>query len=125
MKKLFFTVLLLSLNTDMVLGQEAKTRENKGVPNVGPVEGRMLFMQNCAMCHRADKDLVGPKLAGVAKRRSAAWLYKVIVNEPALRASGDKTAIALHEKWHRIAHPIYQSLKKEELNALFGYVKSL
>ncbi|QJB35490.1 cytochrome c [Chitinophaga oryzae] len=125
MKKLFFTVLLLFLHTCITFGQEVKTPENKGVPNVGPAEGRLLFMQNCAMCHRADKDLVGPRLAGVAKRRSDAWLYKVIVNEPALRASGDKTAIALHEKWHKIAHPIYQSLKKKELDALLGYVKSL
>jgi len=54
--------------------------------------GKKLFKQNCASCHKLDKKLVGPALAGVSQRRSETWLIQWIRDNAALRASGDADA---------------------------------
>ena len=42
--------------------------------------GKKLFKANCASCHKLDKKLVGPALAGVTDRHSEAWLLSWVRN---------------------------------------------
>src|SRR6266480_462040 len=57
--------------------------------------GQSLFFQYCTPCHQVDVKLIGPPLRDADKRRPDDWLIKWIRNNQALRASGDKDAIAL------------------------------
>ncbi|RBL92423.1 c-type cytochrome [Chitinophaga flava] len=91
-----------------------------------PLEGKALFLQNCASCHNAKVDLVGPKMEGIGKIRSEEWLYKMITNGDALRDSGDKTAMEVYEKWQHIRHhPNFEILKQEEVKEIIQYLKSI
>jgi mono/diheme cytochrome c family protein len=38
--------------------------------------GKAIFMNNCASCHKIDKDFVGPALYGITYRKSKEWLYQ-------------------------------------------------
>ena len=38
-------------------------------------KGKSLFNANCAACHKLNKNLVGPALAGVSEKYEKDWLY--------------------------------------------------
>ncbi|HXZ01043.1 MAG TPA: cytochrome c oxidase assembly protein [Stellaceae bacterium] len=62
-----------------------------------PVAGRKLFASRCAGCHRLDRALIGPPLAGVIGRRAAS-----LVGYPfsqALLASGIVWSPAILDRW--------------------------
>jgi cytochrome c2 len=61
---------------------------------VNAANGEKLFKQYCTSCHKIDGKLVGPALKDVHKKQSEEWLIKWIRNNAALRASGDKDALA-------------------------------
>jgi antitoxin component YwqK of YwqJK toxin-antitoxin module/cytochrome c551/c552 len=90
-----------------------------------PPLGQKLFRQNCAACHSANVDIVGPKLKGVTDIRTNDWLIKMITNTDALVKSGDKDAIALFKKWNNIAHPNFERLSNEEVTAIIDYMRTL
>ncbi|MBT6377669.1 MAG: c-type cytochrome, partial [Flavobacterium sp.] len=62
-------------------------------------EGRTLFKNLCASCHKLDRKLIGPMLGGVTERRENDWLKAWIKNNAALRASGDRDAIAVFNEY--------------------------
>ena len=70
--------------------------------------GEKLFKANCTACHALDKQLVGPALGGVVDKvkteqnLGADWLHKWIKDNKALRASGDKYANELFEKFNKV-----------------------
>jgi len=87
------------------------------------VGGKQLFQQHCQACHLPNKDLVGPRLAGVGSRRSQDWLHRYIRDAGALRRSGDKASRELYEKWNRMEHPRFP-LKKQEIQRIIDYIKA-
>ena len=46
-------------------------------------KGKSLFNANCAACHKLNKNLVGPALAGVSEKYEKDWLYSWIKNSAA------------------------------------------
>ena len=38
-------------------------------------KGKSLFNANCAACHKLNKNLIGPALAGVSAKYEKEWLY--------------------------------------------------
>lgn len=89
-----------------------------------PPLGQTLFLSNCARCHSASIDLVGPKLKGVTKTRTTDWLKKMITNGEQLRKSGDKTAVSLYSKWNNLEHPNFEKLDSEEIESIIDYLKT-
>lgn len=89
-----------------------------------PPLGQTLFLSNCARCHSASIDLVGPKLKGVTKTRTTDWLKKMITNGEQLRKSGDKTAVGLYSKWNNLEHPNFEKLDSEEIESIIDYLKT-
>lgn len=90
-----------------------------------PSTGKKLFIQNCASCHSPNVDIVGPKMKGVADKRTNEWLKKMITNGDALINSGDKEAVALYKNWNNIKHPNFERLSSEEVTAIIDYLKAL
>lgn len=86
--------------------------------------GRELFKGNCASCHNPLKDAVGPKLAGITKRRTEKWLRSWISNPRKMIAEGDKEALALYNKWGKTSMTAFP-LSDAEMNKLIDYLKSI
>src|ERR671930_233508 len=55
--------------------------------------GAIVFKNNCKVCHRIDKNFVGPPLRDVYLRRDPQWIRRWIVSSSKMIASGDPTAI--------------------------------
>ncbi|MCX8148725.1 c-type cytochrome [Thermaurantimonas aggregans] len=86
-----------------------------------PELGKKLFNAQCAACHKLDKKLVGPAMAGVTERRSQEWLIKWIRNNAELRASGDKDAIAIYEEYNKSAMPAFPLLSDQDILNILAY----
>jgi mono/diheme cytochrome c family protein len=83
--------------------------------------GKKLFKQNCAACHKLDKKAIGPALAGVTERREEEWLLKWIKNNAELRASGDADAIAIFEEYNGSIMTAFPSLSDQDIYDILQY----
>ena len=83
--------------------------------------GKKLFKQNCASCHKLDKKLVGPALAGVSQRRSETWLIQWIRDNAALRASGDADAKAIFEEYGGSVMTAFPALSDDDIRSIIAY----
>lgn len=86
--------------------------------------GAEIFYANCSSCHNPFKDATGPKLAGLTKRRSEAWLKKWIRNSAAMIADNDHQAVALYHLWHNTAMTSFP-MPEAEMDKLIDFLKTL
>ena len=84
-------------------------------------EGRKLFKQLCASCHKLDRKLIGPALGGVEERRENEWLIAWIKNNAELRASGDRDAIAIFEEYNGSVMSAFPQLSDQQINDILYY----
>lgn len=84
-------------------------------------EGKKLFKSLCASCHKLDKKLVGPALGGVEEKRSNEWLKAWIRDNAALRASGDKDAIAIYEEYNQSNMTAFPQLTDQNIDDILYY----
>lgn len=83
--------------------------------------GKSLFNANCAACHKLDKKLIGPALAGVTERRDAEWLHKWIKDNAALRASGDADAVAIFDEYNGSVMTAFPNLSDQDIDDILAY----
>ena len=83
--------------------------------------GKQLFKNNCSACHKLDKKLIGPALAGVTERRTEEWLVSWIRDNGALRASGDKDAIAIFEEYNGMPMTAFPALSDQDIYDILQY----
>lgn len=83
--------------------------------------GKKLFKANCASCHKLDKKLVGPALAGVTDKYSEEWLVKWIRNNAELRESGDADAIAIYEEYNGSPMSAFPALSDQDIFDILQY----
>ncbi|MGC4128244.1 MAG: c-type cytochrome [Bergeyella sp.] len=92
-----------------------------------PVKGQELFKANCTACHALDKQVVGPALGGVVDRLKTeqnldeAWLHKWIKDNKALRASGDKYANEVFEKFNKTEMTQFPALSDADIDNILAY----
>lgn len=92
-----------------------------------PKNGETLFKTNCAACHALDKQMVGPALGGVVDRLKSDqnlgtdWLHKWIKDNKALRASGDKYANEVYEKFNKTEMTQFTSLSDQDIDDILAY----
>ncbi len=109
-----FTFLLLFFMTFSAMAQDAidKTRQK---------EGRKLFNNLCASCHKLDRKLIGPALGGIEERRENDWLKAWIKNNAALRASGDRDAIAIFKEYNGSVMSAFPQLSDVQIDDILYY----
>jgi mono/diheme cytochrome c family protein len=83
--------------------------------------GKKLYKQNCAACHKLDKKAIGPALGGVTERRTEEWLIAWIRNNAELRASGDADAIAIFEEYNGSIMTAFPSLSDQDIYDILQY----
>ncbi len=92
-----------------------------------PVKGQELFKANCTACHALDKQVIGPALGGVVDRLKTEqnletdWLHKWIKDNKALRASGDKYAIEVFEKFNKTEMLQFPNLSDADIDNILAY----
>ena len=89
--------------------------------------GEKLFKANCTACHALDKQVVGPALGGVVDRLKKeqnldeAWLQKWIKDNKALRASGDKYANEVYNKFNKTEMTAFPNLTDQDVKDILEY----
>lgn len=87
-------------------------------------EGKTLFAGRCASCHNVNKVVVGPALAGVTERHTEDWIIHFVHSSQSVIKEGDKTAIALYEKFNKMPMPDHPDLTAENIRGILAYIKS-
>lgn len=90
-------------------------------------DGEKIFKGYCASCHKVDKDMTGPALAGTAERWSGReeLLYQWIKNPSSVKAAGDPYVNELLKVWESKAGLMTpQALSDEEITAVLAYIGS-
>ena len=87
-------------------------------------DGASIFQQNCASCHAINKDLTGPRLAGIESR--GPWsdrkkLYDWIHN-PAKFMQTDAYTKALKDQYGGVLMTAFPQLSDKEIDAIVTYV---
>ncbi|WP_407402783.1 c-type cytochrome [Chryseobacterium sp.] len=92
-----------------------------------PKNGEKLFKANCTACHALDKQIIGPALGGVVERLKSeqgldtTWLHKWIKDNKALRASGDKYAIEVFEKFNKTEMQQFPNLTDKDVDDILAF----
>ena len=84
-------------------------------------KGKSLFNANCAACHKLNKNLIGPALAGVSAKYEKEWLYTWIKNSNAMIKSGDERAVAIWEEWNKAAMNAFPQLSNMDIDNILAY----
>ena len=82
-------------------------------------EGRKLFKSLCASCHKLDKKLVGPALAGVESRRENDWL-KAWIKDNAEFQKVDSDAVEAAE-FSPTAMTAFPQLSEKQVDDILYY----
>ncbi len=107
----------------LLLSTSASIYGQDGDPN----NGEKLFKANCTACHALDKQVVGPPLKGVVERVQKEggvdkeWLHKWIKNNKELRASGDKYANEIFEKYNKTEMQLFPNLSDKDIDDILAY----
>lgn len=117
-KKVLLAVSLLLTTSASIYAQDLKGDAKKG---------EALFKTNCSACHALDKQMVGPALGGVVDRLKTEqnlgvdWFQKWIRDNKALRASGDKYANEVFEKFNKVEMTQFPNLTDQDIADLLEY----
>ncbi len=88
-------------------------------------DGAAIFQQNCASCHAVNKDLTGPKLAGVEERGPWSDRKKLYdwVHNPAKFMQTDPYTQGLKASHGNVLMTAFPQLAEKEIDAILDYVK--
>lgn len=87
-------------------------------------EGKAIFSSRCASCHNVNKQVTGPALAGVDKRRSIDWIIHFVHSSQSVIKSGNKDAVALFAQFNQIIMPDHTDLSEGQIKNVVEYIKS-
>jgi mono/diheme cytochrome c family protein len=86
--------------------------------------GDALFKNNCVQCHAVNEKVVGPALAGIAKRRQASWVVSWVHNSAKVIASGDDYAVKIYEENGKQQMPSFPQLSEKDIKDILAWVNS-
>lgn len=121
MNKIIAVCMLTLFTSISVLSQKV----NGDVKN-----GEKLFKDNCTACHALDRKLTGPALKGIVTKLTeegadVEWIQKWIMNNEALRKSGDKRANKIFEENNQIAMDVFEGrLSEQNINDVLAYLEN-
>lgn len=88
-------------------------------------QGKTLFNQRCAACHKLEQKLIGPPLARISERRTEEWFVKFVSNSQALIQSGDPQAVAIYKEYNQQVMPPFPDLSDADIKAIWTYLNGI
>ena len=86
-------------------------------------KGEELFKGNCTTCHAVQKQVVGPALKDITKRRDITWIKKFVRNsQKVIKVEKDPYAVALYTKFGGTEMTAFSSFKDDEIEAIVAYI---
>ena len=86
-------------------------------------KGRSLFQTNCGACHSVHKEMTGPMLASVTKKRSREWLRAFIKDSQRVIVSGDPYALYLFRSFNHQLMPSFHELPDTLIAEILYYIE--
>ncbi len=85
--------------------------------------GEKLFKAYCGACHKMDRLVVGPPLAGIGQKYASekAWLFDWIRDSQKLVKEGDSKAVALFEEYGGAIMLANPNLTDEDIEAILAF----
>jgi cytochrome c2 len=117
-KKVLLACSLLLTTSASIYAQDLKGDAKKG---------ETLFKTNCTACHALDKQVVGPALGGVVDRLKKEqnlgvdWFQKWIKDNKAFRATGDKYANEVFNKFNKVEMQVFPNLSEQDIADILEY----
>jgi len=114
-------VLLKSFTFLLLISLSFSASAQDAVDETRQKEGRKIFKSLCASCHKLDKKLIGPALGGIEERRENDWLKAWIKDNAALRATGDRDAIAIYDEYKGSNMTAFPQLSDQQIDDILYY----
>ena len=77
----------------------------------------------CKTCHRVNKRLIGPALAGVTQRREKEWIYRFVKNSAQVIAEKDSIAVGLYNEY-QVEMPEHE-ITNQQIDQILAYIKKV
>lgn len=108
--------------------KQVRTADYASAPELRNIpRGEQIYRTRCVTCHTLTGNelagALGPDLLGVTKRREKRWLYDWLKAPDQMINKKDPIAIALYNKYNKLAMPNMR-LNKEEADVLLEYIAS-
>jgi mono/diheme cytochrome c family protein len=87
------------------------------------IDGRETFRSHCSVCHSVHKEIVGPALGSITKKRSEQWLISFIRNSQAVITSDDDYAKFVYKQFNQTVMPAFHELSENEMQEILYYLK--
>ncbi len=90
--------------------------------SVSTTRGKDIFTTRCTACHSIAKDVIGPALKDVDKRRSKKWIISFVHSSQMVIKSGDTAALGLFNSHNKIVMPDHPDLSNEDITSIIAYI---
>ena len=125
MKNIVFVLFILFFSC--TVGEHKNTLTQQPiVANEKKIDGETLFINNCANCHKPDKDFTGPALQGSLKRwqNDKKAMYTFIRN-PQKSIEQNSYAKQIFKKWNGTLMTAFPNLSDEEIDKIIAYCDNI
>jgi mono/diheme cytochrome c family protein len=112
---------LTPFQTEHGIGPVTAPVELSAVDDAAAGQGKAVFEQKCASCHKMAERYVGPALGDVTKRRSPAFVMNMMLNPQGMVEKHPETKKLLAEFY--VAMP-NQNLSPDEARQVLEYLRS-
>jgi mono/diheme cytochrome c family protein len=85
--------------------------------------GRSFFQTNCGACHSVHKEMTGPMLASITRKRSNTWLRAFIRDSQGVIVSGDDYALHLFRAYNHQVMPSFRQLSDTLIGQILYYIE--
>jgi mono/diheme cytochrome c family protein len=107
-------ILLIAINCLAFSQTDSMQRHNNG---------RETFRTYCSSCHSVHKEIIGPMLASIPKKRTKEWLTRFIRNSQQVIVSGDQYANFLYQQYKQNVMPAFK-LSDSQISEILFYIKN-
>src|SRR5690606_36995038 len=77
----------------------------------------------CASCHSVHKEVVGPALKDIDKRRSEKWIIDFVHSSQKMIRSGDTAAVNLYKSHNEMVMPDHPDLNDQDIKNIIAYIQ--
>lgn len=85
--------------------------------------GKIIFQTNCGHCHGVHKEILGPMLGSITRKKNKQWLIRFITDSQEVIASGDPYATYLAERYHHTVMPCFDQFSPSKIETILSYLE--